>query len=122
MKAIDNVLRGMRTGSRMLALIDEPARTTNPIEGTALVQALLDILKDRRISVLMTTHYNVPGDFFRRLKVRGLVEGKMDYSLMETVEGEIPHEAINVARSLDIDPLWLDEAEKILAKEDIGNN
>lgn len=121
-KAIDNVLKGMRTGSRMLALIDEPARTTNPIEGTALVRALLDILKDRRISVLMTTHYNVPGDFFRRLKVRGLVEGKMDYSLMETVEGEIPHEAINVARSLDIDPLWLDEAEKILAKEDIGNN
>ena len=31
-KAIDNVLKGMRTGNRMLALIDEPARTTNPIE------------------------------------------------------------------------------------------
>ena len=113
-KAIDNVLKGMRTGSRMLALIDEPARTTNPIEGTALVTALLNILKDRKISVLMTTHYNVPGDFFRRLKVRGLTEGKMDYSLIETSEGDIPHEAINVARSLDIDPLWLAEAEKIL--------
>lgn len=113
-KAIDNVLKGMRTGSRMLALVDEPARTTNPIEGTALVQALLDILRGKNLSVLMTTHYNVPGDFFRRLKVRGLVEGKMDYTLVETSEGEIPHEAINVARSLDIDPLWLDEAEKIL--------
>lgn len=120
-KAIDNVLKGVRTGKRMLALIDEPARTTNPIEGTALVRALLDILKDRKISVLMTTHYNVPGDFFRRLKVRGLVEGRMDYSLMETVEGEIPHEAINVARSLDIDPQWLDEAEKILAREKEDN-
>lgn len=113
-KAIDNVLKGMRTGSRMLALIDEPARTTNPIEGTALVTALLNILKDRKISVLMTTHYNVPGDFFRRLKVRGLTDGKMDYSLIETSEGDIPHEAINVARSLDIDPQWLAEAEKIL--------
>ena len=113
-KAIDNVLKGMRTGNRMLALIDEPARTTNPIEGTALVTALLNILKDKRISVLMTTHYNVPGDFFRRLKVRGLVDGKMDYTLIETSEGEIPHEAINVARSLDIDPVWLGEAEKIL--------
>ena len=113
-KAIDNVLKGMRTGSRMLALVDEPARTTNPIEGTALVQALLDILRGKNLSMLMTTHYNVPGDFFRRLKVRGLVEGKMDYTLVETSEGEIPHEAINVARSLDIDPLWLDEAEKIL--------
>ena len=117
-KAIDNVLKGMRTGSRMLALIDEPARTTNPIEGTALVRALLDILKDKKISVLMTTHYNVPGDFFRRLKVKGLSAGKMDYSLIETVEGEIPHEAINVARSLNIDPVWLDEAEKILSEED----
>ena len=102
----------------MLALIDEPARTTNPIEGTALVRALLDILKDKKISVLMTTHYNVPGDFFRRLKVKGLSAGKMDYSLIETVEGEIPHEAINVARSLNIDPVWLDEAEKILSEED----
>ena len=113
-KAIDNVLKGMRTGNRMLALIDEPARTTNPIEGTALVTALLNILKDKKISVLMTTHYNVPGDFFRRLKVRGLTDGKMDYTLIETSEGEIPHEAINVARSLDIDPVWLGEAEKIL--------
>ncbi|MBQ6310785.1 MAG: hypothetical protein IJK74_04460 [Bacteroidales bacterium] len=113
-KAIDNVLKGMVTGSRMLALIDEPARTTNPIEGTALVTALLNILKNKKISVLMTTHYNVPGDFFRRLKVRGLVDGQMDYTLEETSEGEIPHEAINVARSLDIDAKWLDEAEKIL--------
>ncbi len=113
-KAIDNVIRGVRSGSRLLALIDEPARTTNPIEGTALVEALLNILKDRNISVLMTTHYNVPGDFFRRLKVRGLSDGKMDYTLTETAEGEIPHEAISVARSLGVDPEWLDAAESVL--------
>ena len=99
-KAIDNVLKGMRTGNRMLALIDEPARTTNPIEGTALVTALLNILKDKKISVLMTTHYNVPGDFFRRLKVRGLTDGKMDYTLIETSEGESSPEAGSRRRSI----------------------
>ena len=113
-KAIDNVIRRINVGKKMLALIDEPARTTNPIEGTALVTALLDILRGKNLSLLLTTHYNISGDFFRRLRVRGLVSGKMDYTLVETTEGEIPQEAINVARSLGVDELWLTKAEQIL--------
>ena len=116
-RAIERVLESVRSGKCILALIDEPARTTNPIEGTALVAALLNILRGKNLSSVMTTHYNVPGEFFRRLRVRGLKEGKMDYTLVPTSEGEIPHEAINVARSLGVDPQWLSEAEKILGED-----
>lgn len=116
-RAIESVLKSVREGERVLALIDEPARTTNPIEGTALVTALLEILKGRQLSALITTHYNLEGNFFRRLKVKGLKDGRMDYTLVETKEGEIPQEAINVARSLNADSQWCDMAEKILHKK-----
>lgn len=116
-KAIDGVLQSAAQGKKLLALIDEPARTTNPIEGTALVAALLNVLKDREISLIITTHYNIPGEFFRRLRVNGLVNGKMDYRLGETKSGDIPHEAINIAKSLKVNEQWIGEAEKFLDKK-----
>lgn len=116
-KAVNQVLKSADAGDRILALIDEPARTTNPIEGTALVTALLNVLKGKKLSVLLTTHYNIAGDFFRRLRVNGLKEGKMDYRLQETHSGDIPHEAINIAESLNINPQWIAEAKKELERQ-----
>jgi transcriptional regulator of met regulon len=53
--------------------------------------------------------------------VKGLVEDKegserlkMDYSLTESADNEVPHEALNIARKLGVNPRWLDEATKIL--------
>ena len=43
MKNIDAVIKASRMNKKLLALIDEPARTTNPTEGAALVSALLSI-------------------------------------------------------------------------------
>lgn len=113
-KAIDQVLREVKRGMRILALIDEPARTTNPVEGTALVSALLKVLHRKEVSVLLTTHYNVEGDFYRRLRVKGLAEGIMDYRLEEAPEGAIPHEAVGIAESLGIDREWLGETKRVL--------
>lgn len=116
-RGINDVLESVDRGERILALIDEPARTTNPIEGTALVSALMTVLKEKRLSVLLTTHYNIKGDHFKRLRVRGLQEnGAMDYRLEEAKTGDIPREAINVAKTLNINKLWLQEAEKELSK------
>ncbi|MEG2849770.1 MAG: DNA mismatch repair protein MutS, partial [Bacteroidales bacterium] len=78
-KAIDNVLCCVKRGERILALIDEPARTTNPVEGTALVSALLKVLYKKEVSVLLTTHYNIGGDFYKRFRVRGFINNVMDY-------------------------------------------
>ena len=118
MKSIDRVVQASRSDRRILALIDEPARTTNPTEGTALVTALLRLMEDRPVSLVMTTHYDIdPGDA-RCLRVKGFENGTMDYTLVEVEDGEAPHEALNIAQSLGIDPEWLAYARSLLNHTD----
>ena len=114
MKNIDAVIKASRNERRLLALIDEPARTTNPTEGTALVQALLKVLAPKRMSLVMTTHYDIEPGAARCLRVRGFDGGSMNYSLVEVEDGEVPHEALNIAQSLGIDPEWI-----TLAREEL---
>lgn len=115
MKNIDRVIQASRTDSRILALIDEPARTTNPTEGAALVTALLRLMQDRPVSLVMTTHYDIEPGHARCLRVKGFENGTMDYSLVEVHDGEVPHEALNIAQSLGIDTEWLTLAHTLLS-------
>ena len=120
MTAIDSAVRASATdGAGMVAMIDEPARSTNPIEGTALVESLVALLGRRGAALLLTTHYNVSsGDCdCRRLRVTGIVNGKMNYRLCPAPDGDVPHEALNVAESLNISPEWIGEAKKLLKYE-----
>ncbi|MCK9627388.1 MAG: hypothetical protein M0R37_02210 [Bacteroidales bacterium] len=111
---IDEVIKVISSGKRVLALIDEPAGTTNPSEGTALVSALLHRLTDKDSFIVITTHYNVDNIDCKRLRVKGYCEGKMDYSLVAAESNEAPREAIKIARSLKIDESWINEAEYIV--------
>ena len=114
MKNIDAVIKASRENKKLLALIDEPARTTNPTEGAALVTALLKVLAGRAMSLVMTTHYDIePGDA-RCLRVKGFVNGEMNYQLVEVQDGEVPHEALNIAQSLGIDSEWITTARALL--------
>lgn len=120
MVRIDRMIKMVESGAKTLAIIDEPARTTNPTEGSALVSSLLKILEESpNLSLILTTHYNVDSSA-RCWRVKGLVEEegserlRMDYSLSESANNEVPHEALNIARKLGISPRWLDMAEKIL--------
>lgn len=121
MLRIDRMIAMVESGAMALALVDEPARTTNPTEGSALVSSLLRILSNcPNLSLVLTTHYNVDSDA-RCWRVKGLVEDKegserlkMDYSLTESSDNEVPHEALNIARKLGVSPKWLEEATKIL--------
>ena len=115
MKKIDAVIKAAREHRRLLALIDEPARTTNPTEGAALVAALLRILADKGISLVMTTHYDIESENAHCLRVMGFQNGEMDYNLVEVRSGEVPHEALNIAQSLGIDAEWIDMARHLLA-------
>ena len=114
MKNIDAVIKASRENKRILALIDEPARTTNPTEGTALVSALLQVLTAKDMSLVMTTHYDIEPGKARCLRVKGFVNGSMDYQLVEVQDGEAPHEALNIAESLGIDPEWINMARDLL--------
>ena len=121
MQRIDRAIAAAETGKRVLLLVDEPARTTNPVEGTALVSALLERLSDKPgLALVMTTHYTVEhaGQCWR---VQGLLPGtkgrKMDYRLVRTASHEVPHEALNIARELGIDARWIELADTIMKKQ-----
>ena len=114
MKNIDAVIKASRENRKLLALIDEPARTTNPTEGAALVSALLTVLADKDMSLVMTTHYDIEPGSARCLRVKGFENGEMDYQLIEVQHGEVPHEALNIAQSLGIDSEWINTARNLL--------
>lgn len=114
MKNIDAVIKASRKNKKLLALIDEPARTTNPTEGAALVTALLTVLAGKDMSLVMTTHYDIEPGEARCLRVKGFENGEMDYQLVEVQDGEVPHEALNIAQSLGIDSEWINIARNLL--------
>lgn len=112
-RSLNTIVEACRRNENLLALIDEPARTTNPIEGTALVSSLIEVLRKTGRSVLMVTHYTIDAHHCPCLRVRGLEDGMMDYSLVEAREGEVPHEALRIAESIGIDPEWLTLARQV---------
>ena len=121
---ISNILSDCRH-RELLVLIDEPARTTNPTEGKALVQAIIKILEKQTSFTLITTHYGQLGSECRRLRVRGFVEDMadvpltpqninhfIDYSLAEDTSDDVPHEALRIAAILNCDTEMIDLAQK----------
>lgn len=111
----------------LLVLIDEPARTTNPVEGKALVQALATIMNTRDSITLITTHYSQLGLSCRRLRVKGFVEELVDkpltaqninryidYSLVADNSDEVPREALRIAEMLACHPSLLATARDFL--------
>ena len=124
---ISNILQRCRK-EILLVLIDEPARTTNPVEGKALVQAIAAILEHEASVTLITTHYSGLGVQCRRLRVKGFVEGMadvpitpqninlfIDYSLDEDENDNVPQEALRIA-----DILGCDREMTSLAREKIN--
>ena len=132
MMRMDELAKSVRAGRRVLALIDEPARTTNPVEGRAIVNGVLESLADYEVPSLVTTHYNGIAAPCCKLKVKGFSETNaeekitlknindfIDYSLEEVTTDEVPHEAIRIARILGIDPEILRRIER---NEELKNN
>ena len=112
---ISDLLRRSQA-ERLLILIDEPARTTNPVEGKAIVQALVQLLQGRDSVALVTTHYSQLGVACRRLRVKGFVERLVDapltagsinryidYSLEPDDSDQAPSEALRIAELLGCD-------------------
>lgn len=110
---INDTICRLKKGERLLALIDEPARSTNPAEGSALAESLINILSEIGTVSVVTTHYSVTTERCRRKRVKGIIDNKMDYSLVDEQGYEVPKEAINIARVLGADNEWIENAEKI---------
>ena len=124
---IDKILKAVKSGQKILALVDELARTTNPSEGRALVNAFIKILSRHSTRSLITTHYNGITAQCNRLRVKGLqvpegtkvtpenINRYMDYSLVSTTEEEVPTEGLTIAEIFNIDEEFLTEARKMIS-------
>lgn len=112
---------------KMLILIDEPARTTNPIEGKAIVQSLASLLENQPSFTMVTTHYSHLGLPCRKLRVKGFVRDMsdqpltpqninlfMDYSLLPDNSEEVPQEALSIASILNCNHQLISTAHAFL--------
>lgn len=125
---------------RSLILVDEIASGTNPVEGLALTRSIVDYLKTREYISLITTHFEqvTEDEDVVNMQVRGLAEvdfdmlnreiryagrkerigiiqSHMDYRLVRVGSGgEIPKDALNIAKMLGIDREIIENAKKYI--------
>lgn len=126
---INSIIKAVHSGKKVLALIDELARTTNPEEGKAIVNATIDILESGNVRSLITTHYNGLNTSCRKLRVKGLMTDKitkeltienindfMDYSLVENNDSVVPMEALKIAAILGVESDLLERADNYIVR------
>ncbi len=129
MLRVDAIVKRVKAGVDALVLIDELARTTNPTEGKAIVNATLEVLADRKARALVTTHYSGITAECRKMRVRGFIPERatgrltienigeyIDYSLMEDCDDAAPKEALRIADILGVDGELLGRAADFLDK------
>lgn len=127
MITLNDILELVRRDTSALVLIDELARTTNPIEGTALVNAVVDILNQNEVCAFITTHYNGISAPCIRWRVKGFMEDRVmgalttrnindyiDYSIETDDSQMVPMEALNIAKLLGVNQLLLENAHRYL--------
>lgn len=127
MLRMNEIIKAGKTTNNLLALVDEPAHTTNPIEGTALVEAFINAIQDQKTALIITTHYTLSNLTCKQFKVMGFdssnhnshttldqLSAGIDYTLIEVTDGQVPHEALKIASILEVDQQWITEAKKIL--------
>jgi len=132
MKNVNKIIYETNKNSNIFILIDELARTTNPTEGKAIVNAMLETLKERNIRSFITTHYDNIFIKCRRLKVKGLkenaiitenntIEKCIDYSLIEDNGTSSPQEAIKIAEMLGVDKEFIEKTKYLLKYNNTNN-
>lgn len=123
-KTLDNIIKTMRQGGRHLVLVDELARTTNPIEGKKLVEGFIKVCSEQSSLAVVTTHYSNIQAPCRSMRVKGFmhqdltppididrISDHIDYSLIESDNRQVPTEALNLCRLLAVDDDWIRYSE-----------
>lgn len=129
MLCVNEILLRIKKGEKVLVLIDELARTTNPLEGRAIVNGVIEFLADYQIWALVTTHYGGIIAPCRKLRVKGFreekIKGKLtlqnitdyiDYSLTEDRSEEVSQEAIRIAEIIGVNQELTDKAKEFLSR------
>lgn len=127
MMILNDILKSIKTNTNAFVLIDELARTTNPDEGRAIVNATIDILNNYHVMGIISTHYSNLAWEGRRLKIKGLnlnsqndsvdfkrLSNYMDYSVVDELEEKNLKEALIIAKILGIDSELINKAKSYL--------
>merc|ERR1712194_680142 len=114
------VLALAKSGKKALVLMDELGSGTDPNQGVAIAQALLEALLDTGCIVAITTHYMALKQLASsddRFSVAGMqfVGGRPTYKLLPGVVGE--SYALAVAERLKLPQTVLDRANELLDSE-----
>jgi DNA mismatch repair ATPase MutS len=126
---VNNILNETSSGRKPLILIDELAQTTNPIEGSAIVNSVLELLYENKVQSVITTHFSNITVPCKKFRVKGFIEKNsfesitpqnvndfLDYNLIEDTVEQVPMEALKIAKILGIDQVLLEKAEKYLVQ------
>ena len=124
---VNQIIKKVKNEEKLLVLIDELARTTNPEEGKALVSAFIQIMKTYKVMSVISTHYSGILLPTRKLRVKGLkidriteditsknLNNYMDYSLIETQSADVPMEALKIAEVFNVDEEFLQLAKEMM--------
>ncbi len=124
-KTLNNIIKEVKTNQTFLVLVDELARTTNPLEGKKLVEGFLKVCNQKGSLVVVTTHYSNIEAQCKRMRVKGFkhqeliaplrieeISKHIDYSLVEDQSNQAPTEALNLCKLLAVDEDWLKYCEE----------
>jgi DNA mismatch repair protein MutS2 len=110
----------LNSGKNSLVLMDELGSGTDPAQGVAIAQAVLEALLETGCRVAITTHYMALKQLAAsdsRFSVAGMqfVKGRPTYKLLPGTVGE--SFAISVAERLQLPPLVISRANELLDSE-----
>ncbi len=127
--SVNHFLQEAKKGRKLLILIDELARTTNPEEGTALVTAYCEMMRKYATNCVITSHYTSKNTKCKKLRIKGLqikdgekialkeLSKHIDYQPIETEESEVPLEALRIAKVFEVDLELLAMANSFLVSD-----
>jgi DNA mismatch repair ATPase MutS len=128
---VDKIIKAAKKGKKILGLVDELARTTNPEEGKAIVNAFVYLMEKYNSSCVVTTHYSGIITRSKRYKVKGLktdeiknqevnstnINDYIDYLLVEIDENFVPNDALNIIEMLGVEKELVFSARDFISRK-----